>query len=329
MSDIRRTVLAETQILLATERGLRPDDFSKTEGEPSVCPFCPGNEHLTPLPERLRFASGNGSWELRVVPNRFPAARIEGKTNFVLDARLALTIADAHGAHEVIIETPDHNQDITALPLHRLVNLFQAIATQTIDLYRDPRIRFIQVFKNHGKEAGASLSHPHTQLIGLPQIPVKIDQRLHRLRLYESDHGHSIFEMVIEKARENNRVVIETPHFIAITPYEAKFPFEMWVMPLDKQSHFKDSSDHFNELSEIVSQAFRRLKATLRFLPPFNVVLDEAPANIFTYSELFYRWRWRIYPRITRIAGFELATGFYINPTPPEQAASFLREAQI
>ena len=163
MSDIRKNSLGTTQVIMATERKLRPDDFIKKIGEPKDCPFCPGNEHKTPKPELLRFNDNNGGWNLRAVPNLFPAFRIESHSNFLEHDSDSNSIADAHGAHEIIIETPNHEEDFDKIPVWRIRDLLHAITLRTDDLYKDPDIPYIAVFKNSGMGAGASLRHPHTQ----------------------------------------------------------------------------------------------------------------------------------------------------------------------
>src|SRR3989344_583682 len=295
MAEIRKTKLTLNEILIATERGFRPDQFKSKEK--MDCPFCPGNEKLTPDPEILRIPR-YGQWLLRCFPNKFPALRIEGnsKFGFLLDGYLASTITDAHGAHEVIIETPVHETDYSIVSPDEIARTLYAIDQRTQDLYRDKRIRYIQVFKNFREEAGASLRHEHTQIIGLPHIPLKLRNRLHNLE-----------------------------DFFCICPYEAKLPFEMWIIPVKQTANFTDSNQHFDDLARIVSESVKRLKAVFGELPPFNMFIEEAPPKIYRDCDSFYCWRLRIMPRLTRIAGFELASGYFINPTPPEQSAKLLK----
>lgn len=330
-AEIRSTQMSRNQVLVAPERSFRPNQFEKTR-EPQVCPFCLGNESLTPKPELFRLPyppPADGKWLVRAVPNKFPALRIEGDSRFLVDSSLGATIANAHGAHEVIIETPNHDDDFSTMPPTQLEYILQAIIQRVSDLYQDSHIHFAQVFKNHGQEAGASLEHSHTQIVALPEIPQKITDRLHRLDVYRAENGKSMFETMIERSTKDNRLVISSNNFICFVPYEARFPFEMWITPLADYSNFIDSERNFRELAAVLSEVFKRLVKVLGKLPSFNIILNESPPKRYRDCSRFHRWRLRIFPRLTGIAGFELATGFYINPVLPEQAAELLRNVEI
>lgn len=394
MSELRKsTTLVSEEIIVATERGMKPDDFKvvsdkekilqlgleiaalglKPEQVPSylaekeqrelaakikACPFCPGNESQTPTPELLRiigtaiygkkirqlnltvsnrcpqtedYSVIGDPWDLRVVPNKYRAASIEGKNVYAVNQKISRTILDMHGAHEVVIENTDHNQEISQYDVSKIVNLLTAIVARTQDLYCDRKIKHIQVFKNSGRLAGASLEHPHTQLIGLTAIPKKLQRRVGRLREYYEDEGHSVFETLIERNIEENRLVDSSQHFVCLCPYESRFPFEMWILPRANVSRLCKSQENFWELAQLIQASFWRLRTLLGYLPPYNFVLDEVPFSlpgIFEEADEFYRWRWRLFPRLTYIAGFELGSGMYINPLPPENAAKYLREAK-
>lgn len=330
-SEIRMTDLTHNEIIVATNRGKRPDQFRK-KGELKDCPFCPGNEHLTPPPEiyRLPYPGSNESWTLRVVPNKFPAFEVEGNnTKSTADRHLISTIHDAHGAHEVVIESPLHETDYSEFTPENFLDILTAINHRVIDLYRDQRIRYVQVFKNFGDDAGASLRHEHTQIIGLPQIPKKLRERLSIAEDYLIRKGKSIFESVIQRSTEDGLVFYETDSFICLVPYEAKFPCEIWILPKIQNANFSGSSCHFPDLARTLSIVYKKLKAAFGFLPPFNAFIEDASPKFWRDCDIFFSWRYRISPRVTKIAGFELATACYINPTPPEESARALREAKI
>lgn len=326
MPEIRRTKLVLNEIIVSTERSIRPDEFRKKELV--KCPFCPGNEDMTPPPELIRFVQ-SGRWTLRGIPNKFPALRIEGNSQFLLDGALSATIADAHGAHEVVVETPEHECDYGLFDAKKIEEILNALNIRTQDLYKDPQIRYIVVFKNYGDDAGASLRHEHSQIIGLPQIPFKIRSRLASLEDYYADHGKSIFTTSIERAHTDERVVFESKHFICIVPYEAKFPYEMWILPVEPKANFTSSQKIYYDLGVVISDAFKRLKVLFGALPPFNCFVDDAPPQKYRNCDSFFSWRFRIMPRLTKIAGFELASGCFINPGLPEEAAKTLREVQL
>ncbi len=325
--DIRSSLLVDTQVIICRDRAFRPDEFSEPNKN-HVCPFCPGNEKLTPLPELIRIPNGNGNWEVRGVPNKFPAAKIEGISEFVVSDSVAGAIHNAHGAHEVIIMTPSHAEDLSDFPFWRWQFIFQAATARIDSLYGDKQIRFVQFFINHGYLAGASLNHPHAQLICLPIIPEKIKRRLARTERYLSDHGHSVFDTLLERSKQEQRIICQEYGFICLAPYESKFPYEMWILPMVRKSRLTDSVADFEGLGRILNDVLRRLKsANDGKTPSLNITIDEAPPNFYNQPDAFYCWRLRILPRLTRPAGFELATGLYINPLSPEQAAEKLRNA--
>ncbi|MFA4872008.1 MAG: DUF4931 domain-containing protein [Patescibacteria group bacterium] len=329
MSDLRSSILSPDPVLIATNRNNRPNDF--TPGEKNLCPFCPGNEELTAQPELFRINSPfNHQWELRTVPNLYYAIGIEGDSQFLPDSEITHTILNAHGAHNVIIDTPNHNEDFSLFPLWRFINLFQAIVFQTNDLNRDKNIRFIRFFKNHLLNAGASLEHSHTQIIALPQIPQRALDRLAKAFEYEAKHGVSVFNLLLQRVERDQRVVIKSQYFICQVPYDALFPYEMWIVPLFNHAYFAESKDFFDELALVMAETFRRLKAVNGgSLPALNCILDEMPADFYQNANRFYRWRWIIMPRLTAISGPQLFDGLYVNPLPPEIAAKQLREAKI
>lgn len=324
MPEIRKSTLTRNEILVATERGARPDDFKERKAESAICPFCPGNEAMTPPPEILRMPR-HGPWQIRVVPNKYPAFKIEGVSRFLVNSVQYAAVLNAHGAHEVIVETPKHETSYAELEIPEILNILLAVADRVEDLYLDKDIKYITVFKNFGKDAGASKRHEHTQVIALPQVPQKIRHRLNRLEDYYSDHGFSVFKTVIERAREDNRIILENDNFVCFAPYEAKFPYETWITPKEIIANFPKSRKHFSDLASIISQIFRRFKQCFGELPAFNYFIDDGPPAKSRQCDQIFCWQYRIMPRLTRIAGFELASGYYINPVPPEEAAKQLR----
>lgn len=328
-SEIRGSVSSEYCTIVAPERAERPNQYS----EPTIqeaCPFCPGNEHLTPQTRLVLPKQGN--WQVRAVSNRYPALRIEGESEYVYDPLHFGTILNVHGAHEVIIEHPDHDRNYTGLQPGEFEFIFQAIMTQINDLYLDQKIKFILVVKNFGKEAGASIDHDHCQLFGLPRIPPNILQRFHRFEDYLQTNGKSSFDQMDERSRKDKRILLETDHFICIAPYEARFPFEHWFLPKGFVSNFSvtnfsDSSPHFYELGGIFLTFFRKLSTAFNGkLPAFNGILLDAPPKSQRDCTGYFRWCYKVLPRLTNISGFELETNMFINPTSPEKSVEFLSD---
>jgi len=299
----------------------------------STCPFCRGQERHTP-PEIARVGDGNGSWDARVVPNKFPALGIEGD----IDRRAVgqFDRMNGIGAHEVVIETPDHATDLAETPLGRFAAVLRLYRDRLADLMRDPRLRFVIVFKNHGDAAGASLSHPHSQIIATPVTPLAVAAELQAAREHYNVKERCLFcDIMHQELAEQRRVVVADADFVTIAPYASRNPFEMMLMPRRHAHDFSRCDDamllalacHFREV-------LRRMKAALGDVP-YNFILHTAPNSIHSVDvrgdywktlHLDWHWHFEILPRLTRVAGFEWGTGFYINPTAPEDAARYLRE---
>ena len=333
MPELRKDPVIGRWVIISSERSKRPSDFAG--GGPSrrntgLCPFCPGNESSTP-PEIVadrdpETAPNTPGWTLRVISNKFPALTIEGELN-----REGVGIFDKMngvGAHEVIVETPDHNQDIVDLSEAQVTRVLTSYRSRMVDLGRDPRFRYVMVFKNQGEAAGASLEHSHSQLIATPVVPKRVQEELDGSRKYYEYKERCIFCDIVRQERESgDRVVGENNQFICITPFAPRFPFECWILPRYHQSRFGDLSDELlDDLSSLLQDTLRRLRAALDD-PPYNYVLHTAP--VMRDYDHEYHWHFEIIPKLTKVAGFEWGTGFYINPTAPEDAARFLREVEL
>ncbi len=332
MPELRRDPIIGRWVIIAKERGKRPSDFvverEVTKG--GFCPLCPGNEGSTP-PEVLAYGrSGGGAnaagWSLRVVPNKFPALIIEGE----LDKR-GEGIYDKMngiGAHEVIVETPEHDLIPPEMGVHQIELIFKAYQERLEDLSRDARFRYIIIFKNQGAAAGASLEHSHSQLIALPIVPHRIQEELSGCQRYFEYKERCVFCDIIRQERSQNiRVVCENDHFVVICPFAPRSPFEMWVLPKRHSSSFLSLGEEmFGPLASLFLETLKRLYKAIPGVP-YNYVLHTAPLRM---QELeYYHWHIEIMPKLTKIAGFEWGSGFYINPTPPEEAGRFLRNMEV
>lgn len=334
MPELRKDPVTGRWVIISTDRARRPSDFSrervvvKNEG---LCPFCPGHEGKTP-PEILAYRPGDDhqsnapGWNLRVIPNKFPALGIEGDLD-----RMAEGMFDRMngvGAHEVVIETPDHMMTLATMPLQRVEDMFWAFRERILDLRRDQRFKYILVFKNHGEPAGASLEHSHSQLIALPILPKQVVEELDGAKRYFANKERCIFcDIIRQETAEKVRVAAENDDFITLSPYAARFPFETWILPKQHQAAFENSSTGTYAnlaamLHEVLSKEVQVLDS-----PAYNLVLHTAPLRENTGD--YYHWHLELIPKLTKTAGFEWGTGFYINPTPPEEAARFLREARV
>ncbi len=332
MSELRKDPIVGRWVIISTERGKRPSDWveePKSKGG-GFCPFCPGNEDKTP-PEIMAIRPGNSErdapgWEIRVVPNKFPALQIEGGLG--RRGQGNYDMMNGIGAHEVVIESPNHAFDLTDLPDEHLARLMQVFRDRTLDLKNDPRFRYVLIFKNHGVAAGASLEHSHSQLIATPILPKRVTEELEGSRRFFTQKERCIYcDIVTEELRNEVRLVSATDHYIVIEPFAPRFPFETWILPRGHHSHFEVMLDEmYLQLGRVLKDTLNRLNVALGY-PPYNFIIHTSPIQEPNLHE--YHWHVEIMPKLTSVAGFEWGSGFYINPTPPELAARQLREAAI
>jgi len=334
LPELRKDPITRRWVIIATERAARPTDFigkfSDDMADRDRCPFCEGREAQTP-PEIFSVrrdgspADGPG-WRVRVVSNKFPALRIEGNT-----ARSGLgmfTRMDGVGAHEVIVETPEHDTHLALLPEEQIADVIRAYHQRYEDLDRDERFEYLLLFRNHGRAAGASLSHPHSQLIALPMIPKRTSEEIDAAERYFVKRGSCVYcDLIAQEFAGGERVVYENERFVAISPFAARFPFETWILPKAHMASFGGIS-----AADVPAMA-NVLKTTLLKLalcvdnPPYNFIVHTAPYE-FPRSPA-YHWHLEIMPQLTRTAGFEWGSGFHINPVAPEDAARYLRTTEV
>ncbi|HBY62419.1 MAG TPA: galactose-1-phosphate uridylyltransferase [Solibacterales bacterium] len=332
MPELRRDPITGRWVIISTDRAKRPTDFVR---EPVAihggrfCPFCPGNEAKTP-PEVLAFRAdgrpNDGGWTLRVVPNKFPALRVEGEIERqgegMYDKMTGI------GAHEVLIESPDHFATLATMPDKAIEDLFWAFRERVLDLRKDRRLRFILLFKNHGEGAGATLEHTHSQLIALPVVPKRVQEEIDGCKRYFDYKERCIYCDIVRQEMETGaRVALETEQFLVICPYAPRFPFETWIVPRRHASHFESAdAAQLQNLAWVLRTALRKIDRVLE-KPALNMVVHTAPVQEEAMPQ--YHWHIEIIPKLTKVAGFEWGTGFYINPTPPEESAKFLRDAGL
>ena len=265
-------------------------------------------------------------WSVRVVSNKYPALEIEGE----LDPREDGVYRSMRGvgAHEVIIESPDHHADLASLADGQIAGVARAARERILDLTGDRRFRYIQVFKNFGAEAGATLEHGHTQLIATPTVPRRLDEELGGFAIHERANGGCILCAIVEQERRTaSRVLLETEKFLAFEPFAARFPYETWIVPTYHEAAYEVSSDEdLAAFGATLGETLRRISRHLD-RPPYNFVLHTAPINEPSASRPLFHWHLEIMPKLTKVAGFEWGTGFYINSVTPEAAAEALRGA--
>jgi UDPglucose--hexose-1-phosphate uridylyltransferase len=329
MPELRKDPVVGRWVIMATERSRRPSDFVKNreERKGGPCVFCAGMEHLTAAEVLSYRAAGTApnqpGWRVRGVPNKFPALRIEGGAGRRGEG--AYDLMNGIGAHEVVIETPEHDSGMADLESSQIEEVLWAYRDRVLDLQRDERFRYVIIFKNHGAEAGASLEHPHSQLIALPILPLSVQQELRGASEYYQIKERCIFcDIVFQESGDGRRVVFENSSFIVACPFAARFPFELWIVPKAHGSHFEHGTvADYRDFAVAIKASLSALKTALND-PPFNYIIHSAPIGEPRCKH--YHWHMEITPALTKVAGFEVGTGFYINPVPPENAAEHLRQ---
>ncbi len=331
MSEIRRDPITGRWVIFNTDNPFSPQDYHIEQhiwkGEKN-CPFCYGHESMTP-PEiesiRLDGSKPNTpGWKTRVVPNKFPALRIEGD----LDSRGVglYDMSNGVGAHEVIIDSPHHFKGISDLEQEEVEYIIKSYKSRSLDLRKDTRFKFMLIFKNVGASAGASLEHGHSQLIALPMVPKNVQEEIRGAERYMGYHERCIFCDIInqEISNDNERVILENEYFISLCPMFSRFPFEVWIMPKFHESDFAlIEEEKIPLLAQILKESIGKIRKTLKD-PPYNYIIHTSPVNTEFYPG--YHWHIEIMPKLTRIAGFEWGSGFYVVDTPPEIAAKYLKE---
>ncbi|HZZ85286.1 MAG TPA: galactose-1-phosphate uridylyltransferase [Anaeromyxobacteraceae bacterium] len=330
MPELRRDPIVGRWVIIATERAHRPQQPNHPP-EPSkgLCPFCPGSEDKTPREVYVAGrapagAANGGGWRVRVVPNRFPALMIEGELE-----RQAEGIYDRMngiGAHEVIVETPDHGKTLADLSDEDVTEVLFAYKARILDLRNDQRFRYILLFKNSGAAAGASLEHSHSQLIALPITPRQVSEEIEGARRHFEHRERCIFcDIVGQERKDRSRLVYENEEFVAFAPWAPRSPFETWILPKRHESNFEA------EPKERLAYCAQALRATLRRIgaacgnPAYNFMVHSNPLR--DPSSPSYHWHVEVMPALSQsVAGFEWGSGFHINPVPPEEAAEFLRK---
>jgi UDPglucose--hexose-1-phosphate uridylyltransferase len=342
MPELRHDPIQRQWVIIASERARRPSEFEVTVMQQSAefCPFCPCNEDKTP-PEiaavRDGFSAPNSpGWSVRVVANKYPALRIEGDLD-----RAAEGLYDRMngiGAHEIVIETPDHTKHMADLPPAHLATVLRTYRERLVDLMRDTRFLYIALFRNYGESAGATLAHPHSQLIAMPILPRVVEIELSSARDHYQARERCLFCDIIRQEREaGTRIVVDNGKYVVFAPYASRSPFELFLAPVHHQHDYCQINDTDTEtLAETIAETLYRLRAALND-PPFNFVVHLSPnlksrsilLQDFPYLADAYHWHIEIVPRLTKSAGFEWGTGFHINPTPPELAADYLRRIKF
>lgn len=342
MPELRKDPVIGRWVIIATERARRPDHFNghTNNGAPvddEPCPFCEGKESETP-PEIYairpgRSAANSPGWNLRVVPSIAPFLKIEG--DLQRRGKGVYDLMHGIGAHEVVIETNQHIANMADLSAEQIAKVFACYIDRINDLQRDSRFKYVLVFKNYGWPAGGGkIRHTRSQLIATPVNPKRVKEELAGAKLYYDYHERCVFcDLIKQELDSKDRLILDVDGFIAVVPFASRFPFEVWVLPKKHSCDFTslDAGQRL-ELGKIMKKVLSKLKMGLND-PPYNYVVHSAPfrrqkAGYWKSIDYDYHWHIEIIPRLTRVAGFEWGTGFYICPLSPEEAAEFLRRVE-
>jgi len=339
-NESRKDYLLNRWVIIATERSRRPTDFAKQKTETSqitVCPMCVGNEHLTPPAVMLYLKEKDEinvtqdplvgerpkNWLVRVIPNLYPAFSPPKQSEDIIQSWKSECLRDAIGDHEVIVESPNHDEDPADAELPQLELVINAYIDRLKELSAKSYIKYVSIFRNFGKEAGASLSHAHSQIIATPMVPSRVQEELDASKSYYKVHRKCAFCDIIEQEAKGPRLIYESADFVVFTPYASINPMEFWIVP-------KKHVNNILELSGAEVEAFAKtLKLSLKALkdvvndPPYNYGIH---LTINEEAKDFYHWHLEVYPKLSIWAGFELNTGTYINTVTPETAAESLRK---
>ncbi len=334
-NEMRKDYILDRWVVIASQRKRRPTDFIKAKElrKPSICPFCPGNENMTP-PAVLVYLQVDGrvvkdkdsdglrhkDWVVRCVSNLYPAFTPPSDGEARISKVEHLESMQAVGHHEVIIESPKHDEHPSVAQISQLVHVISAYKDRLSYLSSREYVKYVSIFRNHGLDAGASLSHAHTQVIATPILPRVVMEELNKSRSFWDSNKRCVFCDIIEKERESPRLIRENGGFIVFAPWAGVHPFEFWIFPKRHQPTLLDMT--FNEIKELAE--------TLRFcFGGLNSLLGDPSYNFGFHmvpSE-HYHWHIEVYPRLAIWAGFEKSTGMFINVVPPEEASLSLREA--
>jgi UDPglucose--hexose-1-phosphate uridylyltransferase len=340
-NELRKDYLLERWVVIATERARRPTDLAKSKPEPaktSICPLCVGNENMTP-PAVMLYQKINGeiersqdpivgertkNWLVRVIPNLFPAFGPPKQPQDISKIVKNDHLLDAIGYHEVIVESPNHDENPADAQLPQLELVVNAYIDRLKELSSKPYIKYVSIFRNFGVDAGASLSHAHSQVIATPMIPTTPREEQKASQLFFENNGRCVFCDLIATEAKGPRLIWENPDFLVLAPYASINPMEFWILPK------RHASNILNLSATEVTGFVKTLKTTLKALknivndPPYNYGIHLA---LNPESKDSYHWHLEVYPKLATWAGFEKSTGVYINTVTPETAAETFGKA--
>ncbi len=329
MTELRKRLFVDEWVVIAPERAERPRqlDLSLASND-GPCPFCPENSDVTPptIDTWPSPAFDDEPWGVRAIPNKFPALRVEEQPHFDADDPASpYRRRPGIGAHEVIVEAPDHVTGWHELSVSHLARIFGAWQDRIDDLRGDERLEAAVVFKNHGARAGATLAHTHSQLVALPLVPPQLHRELTGARQYFEDHDDCALCAMIdfEQSKQGQRIVVEHDDAVAMCPFGSRTAFETWIAPVDHRGDFSTADEsQLEAIAELTASILDRWRQAIGPVA-YNLILHSLPFDLA--GEPYYHWHLEFIPRIGQVAGFEWGSDMFINATPSEVAARHLR----
>lgn len=331
MPELRQNIITREWVVIATERAKRPDQFARKNiseeilpARDTACPFCPGNEIMS-TPDILRY-DGEDGWRLRIIKNKYAALVSEGGLQRTMHG--IYRSMNAFGYHDVVIEHPEHDKIISLMSTGEISLILHSYVDRYNMLREDPRIESIVLFRNHGKNAGTSLVHPHSQIAAVPVVPFQVRSRVDIARSYFDDHGGCMFCRTLnDEVSSGERILCETSSFASFIPYAALSPFHIWIFPKRHSSSFEEiTADEIDDLARNLKTVLMKLYNGLNN-PDFNFSIRSIPLR--EKNSEYYHWYLSIIPRISISAGFELGSGMYISTSVPEQSAKYLQDIRV
>lgn len=323
-SELRFDLVSKDWVVIATGRAKRPDTFArqerpKEENGAENCPFC---DLATQEKTLLEIKNEKGEWEVAVIPNKFPA--FVHQVNLRERAEGPYSLMDGVGFHEVVIMR-DHNKSLAQMETAQVKRVIDAYQERYLALANEENVYYVSIFHNHGREAGASITHPHSQIIAIPLTDPDLQRSLNGSRMFFENQGKCVHCKMLEWDREDGqRIVYENEKFVVLVPFASRVAFETRIYPKEHHSYFERiKDDEKNQLAEALRMALAKLYKGLND-PAYNFFLHTAPCDGKDWNH--YHWHFEILPKTSTWAGFELSTGIEISTVKPEEAAKYLRE---
>ncbi len=336
MPELRKDPVIGRWVIIATERARRPGNFIDPEDnyfddDEKDCPFCRGHEKAI---YTVKNKNGKG-WQVKVVPSGSPI--LNPKMTFEKSNQGLYFTIDAHGVHEVVIETPEHIANMADLDVRQIERVVGVYVERFKALETQGKLQYIIAYKNYGWEAGARrIGHSRSQIIASPVNPLRVKEKLTGAKGYYDRHERCLYcDLIKQEQQDDRRVILNHPDFMAVTPYAPRFPFEIWIIPKTHSCDFHVGvAGREGGLAAMLKALLQKIRKGLGD-PAYNLIIHTAPFHKeqrwdrWRTIEQDYHWHIEVIPRLTRPAGFEKGTGFYICPIPPEETAAFLREVKI